>query len=376
MSNLYGVLSNLQYKDISARLETLDFGQDSIWRTFFPFKDWPFTTFQTLIGASGNAVAADIIEYDASAPEKKRKKVDLLAGNIPKTAVTRNMNELDLLAAEQFKVMATDAAMNSLIDLVFDDIAFVGVGVEARLDWVVGQVLATTNLSLTKTNNNGKVTETAIDFQMPAANKRILKTATATRVWQTGTVAQRLPITDFGAIAAAARALGFTVNWALMNWDAYQIFATSTEVVNLAARFMGAEQATVAAGTAPVPSLEGINAMLRSQALPQIKLVDRQVIIETDEHAQTSTDIWTTKYVTFVPEFNVGDMYTTTTMEEKYKPPEVEQFKTDKTLVSIKTGFDPVSVRTKGELLAFPSWSNINRCIRLDTNQQGATGLD
>ena len=199
---------------------------------------------------------------------------------------------------------------------VFDDIDAAVSGCMARLEWIALQILANTTLSLTKTNNSGKVTETSIDFQMPAASKRILETATATRKWTTGTAAQILPITDFRAASNAARALGFRVNWALMNWTNFQYFIGSDQVTQLVAPFMGYGNLHTASFAAP-PTVEAVNAFLRSQELPQIILIDTLVKIETNAHTQTNTDPWTTKYVTFLEEMEAGVTYNGPIMEEK-----------------------------------------------------------
>jgi hypothetical protein len=65
-------------------------------------------------------------------------------------------------------------------------------------------------------------------------------------------------------------------------------------------------------------------------------------------------------------------------MEEKYAVAGDgrNRFKQNNTLITIWNTVDPVSVLTKGELNAFPSWPTIDRALRLDTQQNGATGLD
>ena len=49
---------------------------------------------------------ADVISFDASAPQKTREVISKLSGDIPKTAVKRGMNESDY---NEYKQLERDA---------------------------------------------------------------------------------------------------------------------------------------------------------------------------------------------------------------------------------------------------------------------------
>lgn len=376
-STLYGVLADLKYKDIQGFLLEKEYAHKFLWKQFFPTKATPFLTYQTIIGSKGNPVAADVISYDASAPEKTRRKVDSLTGTIPKIAMKKTMSEMDLLKYHTFKVQAGgDAALDAMVDIVFNDIDAVARGAQARLEWLVLQALCSSTISLTKSNNNGVVTEATISFQMPADNKRVIKSGTATRKWATGTAAQIFPVTDFEAIVVAARDNNIAKpKWALMNWTAYQYFVGSDQVQDLSASFSGQGQ-VFNSDFIVQPETAQVNAMLRARGLPQVIVIDELIDIEDVDHTQTATDPWTTKYVSFLPDVPVGEMLLAPIAEEIVKPKNVTQFKQDDILISQWATVDPVSSAIKGEINAFPSWENVDFCLRLDTAKNETDGLD
>jgi hypothetical protein len=54
--------------------------------------------------------------------------------------------------------------------------------------------------------------------------------------------------------------------------------------------------------------------------------------------------------------------------EEIEKPDGIIQSKKGNVLVSVQKKFNPVSVLTKGECNAFPSWPTVESCFSLYTN--------
>ena len=149
----------------------------------------------------------------------------------------------------------------------------------------------------------------------------------------------------------------------------------ANEVIQLCLPFSG--YGLIADSTkAPQPTLESLNAALRAQQLPQVIVLNQRVTIETADHTQTSTDPWTTKYVTFIPGIKQGNFLTGPIAEETNPPKQVMQAKQGHILVSKWGTVDPVMEITKGECNAFPSWVARDSCYRLDTEQNGASGLD
>jgi len=368
------------FKDFIGTKELDTYLQDTPWGNyffpnFFPFKYTPFLKYETLIGSKGRSVMADVVAYNTSAPEKKRPIVSKLTGDIPSMRVKRAMDEVKLKEYDILKGQAS-APEQALLDIVFDDVDFVTQGPLARVEWMTFQAMSQGYIALSETNNQpGIITTTNIDFQMPAANKRVLATATATRKWNNGTSSNYLPITDIRDLVLAARSAGKKFKYAVMNYTNWLLFSAADEVKNQVWPYMG-QNTVISSSSVPLPTLDAVNAYLRSQMLPEIILIDQSLYIEDSAHSQTAADPWVTKYVTFIPDKNIGENLYTPSAEELNKPPQVIQAKKGPILVSKWSDVDPTAEYTKGELNAFPSWPSIDSCYRLDTILNAADGLD
>src|SRR6056300_14442 len=66
------------------------------YRDFFPLKYNPTLDYKTLIADEIAPVAADVVAYNSAAPEKTRRVIDYIYGNIPASRVKRTLNEVDL----------------------------------------------------------------------------------------------------------------------------------------------------------------------------------------------------------------------------------------------------------------------------------------
>jgi len=321
---------------------------------FFPAEPVDELKYETLIGSEGRPVAADIVAYNSSAPLKRREVIDKLTGTIPAQRVKRLMEETDLNTYNQLKRMA-NPNQQKLLKIVFDDVGFVHKSVRGRLEWLALQILSYPTLSLSKTTNNGIITELAIDFQMPAANKRHVAV-----VWS-ATATTTTPITDFINVKAAATALGITHKYALMNTTQFNQFAASTETKNFSYGIIYGGSG----GILLTPTLEQINTMLVTRKLPTIIIIDQSITIENSSHVQTTANPWNTNYVTFIPDLNVGNMLFGPIAEETNPPKQVTQTKADGILISKYSGVDPICEFTKGETNAFPSWPRVSECFSL-----------
>jgi hypothetical protein len=361
-------------KELSAYLQDTPWG-DFYFPRFFPFRYTPFLKYETLIGSKGRSVMADVTAYNTSAPEKKRKIVTKLQGEIPSIRVSRSMDEIKL---KEYNILQSQAGApyQALLDLVFDDVSFVTEACLARAEWLALQAMSQGYISLTTSNNAGIITTTNVDFGMAAANKRVLKTATATRVWNNGTAANYTPITDIQALVNDAKSSGLKFKYLIMNYTNWLYFIASTEVMNQVWPYVG-PNSVVSSTSVPLPALDQVNAYMRARMLPEIVVLDQSLTFEADgTHTQTNTDPWITKYVLFVPDLSIGETLYTPSAEELNKPSQVMQAKKGPILVSKWSDVNPVAEYTKGELNAFPSWPAIDSCWRLNTQLYAADGLD
>ncbi len=342
-----------------------------IWKTFFAPKPTPFLDYKALIGTEGPPVAADVVAYNSEAPEKTRKVISQYNGKIPAIRMKKKMDENDILQYNIAK--ATMGDKNALLDMIFDDVKACYLGVHAMLDYIACQILATSTVTFNKTYSAGIVTADAVDYQLPAARKRKVKSATATRAWDNASTTA-MPITDFRDIVDAARDAGIPQpKYAIMNSTNFNRMIVRDECANLVWG-LTVNTPTTFAGR---PSLKQLNQALVQQGLPQVVVINTYVYLENENHVQTSTDPWGSTYVTFVPELQCGKMLFGPLAEELNPPKHIIQKKQDGVLISRWGEVDPVQEITKGETNAFPSWGNRDYCWRFDaTGTPEADGLD
>jgi hypothetical protein len=324
------------------------------WPTLFPLQNVLNLNFTTLIGEQNGRVAADIIAYDASAPEKTRQIVSKMRGDIPKIAIKRKMSETNMLEYLMLSRMS-DPNEQQIIDLVFNDVDFVVQAVNARMEWLALQAASTTKISLSTSNNGGIVTEEAVDFQMPTANKKACSV-----IW-TASAATTKPITDIKAVSKAARAKGHPLASILMHPDTFDYFVLSEETQAWLKGFFKIESTDVL----PFEDLASINRALATARLPQIIIIDTAVGIETKAGVISYVNPWSTDFVTFVPTTQFGNMLNGPIAEELKPPKQVTQSKAGNVLVSKFSLIDPLAEFTKGEANCFPAWKNIDVCYSL-----------
>ena len=346
-------------------------------KLFFPdFLDWERTiqlTVETLIGAEGNRVAADIVSYNASAPEKMRPVHDVMKTELPPIRIKRKMSETNLNDYFILQRLADDASHRKALQMIFNDVDFCMDGVLARLEWMTIQMLSYGKISLTTSNNAGVITETDIDFQLPSGNQEYIGsaggTASANYYWTTGAKSTNDPITDIEAIVKEGKDSGVKFKYILMNNTKWYELRESAAVQAFVAPYL------VYGGTAArrAPSVKIMNEALAGYGLPSVYVVDTRVTIEQADHTQTSTDPWYhNKYVTFIPEKKLGKLFWCPTAEEQAKPKQATHVKKGPILISKYSETDPVAEYTVGLLNAFPSWPSIDKAWILNTESHTA----
>jgi hypothetical protein len=150
-----------------------------LWGNFFSWKDVSTITYETVIGDYANAAAASVVSYDSAAPLRTRRAIRKLVGEIPSIREKFRMGEKDL--QEYLAMSRAGAGAQAILRLIFDDVKQAAESPHRRLDIFALEALSTGEITLdTTTNPDGIVTESAIDFGMPAANKVICQGA----VWQ------------------------------------------------------------------------------------------------------------------------------------------------------------------------------------------------
>lgn len=332
------------------------------WPVFFGLNYRTELTWEALQGEEGSNIIADVISYDASAPEKGREVITKAQGKITKIAVKRSMKESDL---QEYYKLAQSASPDEmqLLKLVFNDPEFVVNAVNGRTENMALQALSLGRLSFNKTNNNGLVTETAIDFGVPTANKTYVSNK-----WSTA--ASGTPIADIKVKQKAASANGDVLQYIVMDATTFDYMVATDEFKSAFGFFLS--KADVKANQ--TIALEDANALFRKNRLPQVIILESYQRIEAVNGSRSVVSPWETGYVTFLTDKMAGRMQHGPIMEELSDAVKkiAIQSKKGHILVSKWSTLDPLKEWTKGEANCFPVLKNPSSIYMLNTEKTSA----
>lgn len=263
---------------------------------FFGVKQKSSLKWETLTGEKGAPVIADVISYDASAPQKTREVVGKMSGDIPKTAVKRGMNESDWNEYLQLSRDCNgDADLQALLDLSFKDQDFVYNAVRARFEWWCMQLMSKGGFALNKSNNNGIVTEEFVGCGMPKANRKV-----AAKDWANASTADGLQ--DIEDVIVAAAADGVSLRYVIMRSDEFSLLKKQKSTMEKVKGWINQKDKLTI-------TKKVINEYLAAQEKPvTIVVIDPSVRIEDEAHKRTTVNPWESRRVCFLEDLNVGDI--------------------------------------------------------------------
>ena len=271
------LIKQVNKKNMAARLNTRHV-KPVVFPNFFGVKRKTSLKWETLTGEKGAPVMADVISFDASAPQKTREVISKLSGDIPKTAVKRGMNESDYNEYKQLERDAQgDADQLALLNLAFKDQDFVYNSVRARFEWWCMQLMSKGGFVLNSNNNNGIVTEEFVGCGMPNENKKV-----AAVDWSKSTTADGLQDIEDTVVTASAE--GVTIKYVVMRKDRFALLKKQKAVIEKVRGWINQkEKLTI--------SKKVINEYLAAQENTegvQIVLVSQSVRIENAAHQRTT----------------------------------------------------------------------------------------
>ncbi len=343
------LIHGLNEKDMQAVVNELTLNA-FYYPSLFPLKFSPTLTWKALQADQGVPIAADVVAYNSSAPKKTRQVVSRLSGDIPKIEISRVKEESDLNDYYQLLHYAnTTEGAKAILDWIYDDVEFCFTGVNARLEWLALQALSLGKISLSKTNNAGIVTETAVDFLVPSGHKSGVAVT-----WTEGHSATGVPITNIKAIVKAAKAAGHPVKYMLMDQDTFDVMCLQDSVIKFCATWV-----LNATSLAATPTLAQVNAALAASNLPTIIIIDSYVAIELETGARTTVNPFTTGVVTFLPDLVAGNTYHAPLADELVAESAALKVKRGPVLIK-KYSLEEPSIQevTKGLANAFPVWAS------------------
>lgn len=298
---------------------------------------------ETLIGEKGVPVMGDVISWDSSAPEKKRETITKMSGDINKTALKRGMTEADWNKYRYLMAMANGNTLKKeLLDLVFKDTDFVHNGVRARIEQMSMGIMSTAALSLGATTNNGVITETAVDFGVPAANK-----FGTSHVWSAPSTAT--PLDDIEALYEAALLKGVNLKYVIMRRSDFVLLRDAADTTTKVKAWVNTK------GNLLVTK-DTINQYLLANELPTIVVVNPSVRFENEEHTRSILNPWEQYRVLGVSELNIGDIQHAPIASEENEElkKKATLVKKDFVLTSKWSTLDPFREWTMAEANAMP----------------------
>lgn len=360
--NVTEIVEEFKAADQQAYLEQYPFAELK-YASVFPEQYKSGLKWSAIEAETGAKVAADVVSFNSRAPRKGRPLPGKVSADMPKLEIARDKVETDFNTYRQLmndlqgvnNAGARSNVLKQVIDWRYEDAPFVVDGIRARLEWIAKRIASTGKYSLTLTNNEGGVqTKVDVDFGIPGA-----QVVNAAKVWSDST---SLPIDDFKARRAAARAKGKILRYAFMEQDTFDAFAANASVQKFAATYFAN-----ALDIAQVPSLATVNSALTSQGLPIIIIWDSFVTIEGKDGAQTTESGWQSGNILFSETPILGNTQYTLSADEYVNVGTAQKTKSGIVLVKTWGIEDPITVITKGTAYATPVLNNAKNLHILKT---------
>ena len=337
------LIKQINKKNMAARLNSRHV-KPMYYPNFFGVKRVTSLKWETLVGEKGAPVIADVISFDASAPEKTREVIGKMSGDIPKTAIKRSMTESEY---QEYKQLQRDAQGDSdqleLLNLGFKDTDFVHNGVRGRMEWASMQYMSRGGTNLTSSNNNGIVTTEFVGVGMPAANKKVSSVD-----WATASTADGLQ--DIENVLADAAKEGVSLRYIIMLTTEFSLLKKQKATID---KIKGWIKQT----SKVVITKKVINEYLAEQENPcQIITINPALRIEDKNHNRTTICPWVRKRICFLEDLRVGDIQHGPIAAEDSESlrKKALMVKKDFVLITKWSTEEPFKEWTKGEANAWP----------------------
>lgn len=179
MADMRKPLFDLSQVDMQAELNSYMPGSGLAWPTLFPLRYTPTLDIKSLEGNDGIPVSADVIAFNAKAPQKTRKTIGTWSGQVAKVAISRQKDEKQI---KEYQILRSYAQSSGnpnvalqLVDMVYEDVQFCYEGVNYLAEDLDLQVGSKSAIVLKTENNNDVVTQNALNFNIPSAHKTGVK---------------------------------------------------------------------------------------------------------------------------------------------------------------------------------------------------------
>lgn len=301
MADMRKPLFDLSQVDMQAELNSYVPGSGLAWPTLFPLRYTPTLDIKSLEGNDGIPVSADVIAFNAKAPQKIRKTVGYWSGEVAKVAISRQKDEKQI---KEYQILRSYAQSSGnpnvalqLVDMVYEDVEFCYKGVNYRNEDLALQVGSKAEIVLSATNNNDVVTQQTLNFNVPTNHK----SGVASK-WSV--TASSDPLGDIIAGQKKVQKDGYSrPMFAIMEQAAFDNLMMSEKTVKRVAPVVLTATGLASSDTL---TLDLVNTYMRSKGYPQIVVIDSYVKQEARDGEQTTYKPWAENVVVLSPTPQLG----------------------------------------------------------------------
>ncbi len=306
------------------------------------------------ISASYTQVTADVVALGSPVPLKSRDSLRTLVGDIPKIAVKRSLNEVELKNIDT--MIAQNRPEADIVNRIFSDIPFVINAVDERIEDLFLSLLSKGEGMATDNNNF------AIRFGLsyPTGNQSGVR-----KVWSDSSA---VPVDDIQDIMDKAEKTG-GARFCYTDDTALKAMYTNTQVRGL----FGFQQNYVGGGS-NVPNLSFMQLQQVFMNMWGIQLVRVARTTYTETNGMVNTHkAWKDGTMVFTRDARVGDLVYTSTVEESRPVAGVAyQMANPYCLVSQYSEQEPYVEFTKAQAMVVPIVNNVDAIYTLDTKTANA----
>jgi hypothetical protein len=351
------IIKGLREKDVQAVVNTYN-TTDLYYPSLFPLRFTPTLTFKSIIADIGAKIMADVVSFDSRAPRKSRQVVKGAQGDIPKISVGRDKNETEINEYNQLLFYAnTVEGATAILDWTYNDVEFCFNAVNYRLEWLALRAASTGKFTLTSQNNAGVVTEAAVDFSVPAANKSGVPVSITI-----DNAATSKPITKIKGVVKAAKAANNAVRFMWMDQDTFDAILASEETIKQVAPWV--LQATQLETQASPASLKSF---LSANNLPEVIIIDSQLTFEDKDNNRTVVQPWEPGVILFSQTKQLGVTWWTRLADESVDSTVAIKVKRNHILMKKFAVEEPLQESTIAMTNAIPALSNAAGLYLVDT---------
>lgn len=308
MADMNKPIFDIDQPSMQAEVESYEVGAGRVWPTFFPLRPTSKFDIKSLAGKEGVPISADKIAFNVKAPTKTRKTVGSWSGKLGKVAISREqdeevINEYNDLAAivASLPEGSDNSAKQEMVDMIYDDVAFVNEGMDTKIEVDACRIGSSGIQDYPAVIDGDNATQDIINFNVPDTNKNGVAV-----VWSDHTNADG--IADIEARYKAMRNAHKTLRYAIMEQEAFEnLCAQAKTIARIPGNVTVSGKNIVASNSAP--TLDALNAYMRSHGLPTIIVIETEAGIEGKDGEVTPIKPWRENVVTLAPSIQLGWTY-------------------------------------------------------------------